>query len=125
MSLKDLLTPENTEEVRPGLFIQAKTKNPDSIIYKVIQPIAWKGEWRLKEQFGWRNFFFIILILFITWSYFTETQFSRQLQEDPCELLPNITSYCSAQEGDDPYNILDHGRGNKTQGYNFTLQDYP
>lgn len=94
MNWKKRLTPINTEEVRPGLFVQSKPKNPDNIEYTVINPICWNGKYRWNKQFSWKNLITIIIILFLAWSYFTETQYSRQLQENPCELLPNITAYC-------------------------------
>jgi hypothetical protein len=69
MSFKDILTPENTEEIRPGLFVQMKPNSDGGIDYKQIHPIAWNGEWKLKNQFGLKNIFVIALVLFIAWSY--------------------------------------------------------
>lgn len=114
MSLKESLVPNNTEEIKPGLFVQRRAKDK----YRVVNPIVWKGKWRLKQQFGWGNLLMIILIVGISWSYFTETEFCRQLQEDPCELLPNITNYCYEQNS---IGIINYEEGK----YNYTIQDYP
>lgn len=92
LSPKRLLSPKNTEEIKPGLFVQNRKGK-----YRVVKPIVWNGEYRLKDQFSWKSIITIVLILFIAWTYFEETEFCRQLQENPCELLPNITSYCFEQ----------------------------
>ncbi len=118
MNWKKVLTPINTEEIRPGLFIQSKPKNPDSIEYRVINPVCWDGNYRWKKQFSWKNLITIIIICLLAWSYLTETQYSRQLQEDPCELLPNITSYCWEKNkisGDDY----------AEENYTVIISDYP
>lgn len=114
MNLKDKLTPKNTEEVRPGLFVQARSKNPSSIEYRVVNPICWRGKYRWKNQFSWKNLIMIMIILFLTWSYLQETQFCRDLNEDPCEILPNITKYCFEK------NEVNYGEGN----YSFVIPDY-
>ncbi len=104
MNWKKILTPINTEEVRPGLFIQAKTKNPSSIEYRVINPICWKEKYRWNKQFSWKNLVTILIIAFLAWSYLNETQYARELQENPCEMLPDIQEYCWAKNeivGDD------------------------
>lgn len=113
MNLKEILTPKDTEEVRPGIFLQRR----ESGEYRIVKPIVWKGEWKLKQQFSLRNLFMIILVLFIAWSYFEETEYCRQLQENPCEILPNITSYCFSKN----FNIVDDGKREDT----ITIQDYP
>ncbi len=118
MNWKKTLTPENTEEVRPGIFLQARTKNPHSIEYKVINPICWGGEYRWREQFSWKNLITIIIILFLAWSYTTETSYSRQLAEDPCEILPDIQEFCWNQQG---IKSDDYGEEN----YTFIIQDSP
>lgn len=62
------LTPKNTEEVKPGLFIQTTARG-----YRNIYPAAWNG------KINWKNFIFggsffktigwFAIILFIVWSY--------------------------------------------------------
>jgi len=118
MNWEETLTPKNTEEIKPGLFVQAIKKNPSSIEYKVVNPICWDGKYRWKHQFSWKNLVWVILIAFLAWTYQSETQFSRQLQEDPCELLENITNYCYERD----YKIGDnYGEEN----YPVIIQDYP
>lgn len=115
MSLKDSLTPKNTEEVKPGLFVQNKNGT-----WRAVQPIVWNGEWRLKNQFGWKNLFTILLIFLIAYSYFHETSYCRELQENPCEILTNLTNYCF-EVGQDSIGI-NYGEQKKD---NIALQDYP
>lgn len=90
MSLIETLTPKNTEQLRPGLFVQEKKGN-----YRVVNPIAWEGKWRLNKQFSYRNMITVVIVIFIAWTYFNETEFCRELKEDPCALLPDIINYCS------------------------------
>ena len=89
MSLIDSLTPKDTEEIKPGLFIQTYREG-----YRQINPIAWNRKWRLKKQFGWRNLFFILLVLFIAWSYIDNTKSCEEFQADPCKHLNNLTNFC-------------------------------
>ncbi len=93
MSLINSLTPDNTEEIKPGLFVQNRKGN-----YRVVNPIAWKGKWRLDKQFGWKNLITIVIVIFVAYTYINETTFCRQLQANPCEMLPEITSYCFEQD---------------------------
>ena len=113
MSFIERLTPKDTEEIKPGIFIQKRGEG-----YRVVNPITWDNEWRLNKHFGWRNLFTIVLILFLAWSYFTETQFCRELQENPCEILPNITNYCMQQQTNNQV-IYEEGENL------YTIQDYP
>lgn len=117
MSLIEKLAPKDTEEVRPGIFVQKREKK-----YRVVNPIAWEGQWRFKDQFSWKNLITIAIIIFLAWTYFNETSFSRQLQENPCEILPNITQYCFERNN---HLILNDQVINGEREYNFTIQDYP
>lgn len=98
MSFIDSLTPKNTEEIKPGLFIQKKGED-----YRQINPIAWNGRWRLKKQFRWRSLFFILLVLFIAYNYYVDTKSCEEFQANPCVHLQNLASFCS-QRGEN--NIL-------------------
>lgn len=81
MSFVDSITPKDTEEVKPNLFIQ-KTRNG----YRQIYPAAWNG------NIIWKNFFFggkflkstivFILILFLVWSYNHDTKALRDFYND-------------------------------------------
>lgn len=93
MSFKDSLTPKDTEEIKPGFFIQKKGDT-----YRQINPIVWKGNWNLKKQFSWKNLFVIILVLFIAYSYHTNTKACEEFQANPCEHLQNLSSFCLGNE---------------------------
>ncbi|KKM06747.1 hypothetical protein LCGC14_1740910, partial [marine sediment metagenome] len=54
-------TPKDTEEIRPGLFVKRLKGNK----YKQVEPLVWNGKWRLRNQFGWRNILFIVLVFLI------------------------------------------------------------
>jgi len=100
MNLIKILTPKDTEEIKPGLFIQ-KTK----FGYRHITPVAWDG------KINWKNFlmgkefirsliWFIILML-IASSYYIDTKNCQEFQSDPCKYLMNLSTYCMNQGGDD------------------------
>lgn len=116
MNWKKKLTPKNTEEVRPGLFIQKWFDTKKEGRYRVINPICWKGKYRWRKQFSWGNLITIIIILFLVWTYFSATEFCRELQKDPCEILPDIEEFCSVK-----INEVDYGE----EEYTVTIQDYP
>jgi hypothetical protein len=59
---------KGVEQIRPGLFVH-KTKHG----YRQIRPLVWDGEWQLKNQFSWKNLIFIIIVLFVAWSYWHDT----------------------------------------------------
>ena len=118
MNWKKILTPKNTEEIRPGLFIQSKPKNPDSVEYRVINPICWNGSYRWNKQFSWKSLITIIIIAFLAWSYLTETQYSREPREDPCKILPEIQEYCYERD-------FIAGDNYAEENYTFIVQDYP
>ena len=111
---KETFTPKSTEEIKPGLFIQ-ETK-PE--VYRVIEPICWEGKYRFRKQFKVKSLITVLIIALVAWSYMTETRYSRQLQIDPCELLPNITTYCFEKNfiRDD-----DYAKTNNT----IIIQNYP
>lgn len=115
MSLKDSLTPKNTEEVRPGVFVQKWFDTKREGRYRVINPIFWDGKYRWRKQFSWRNLITIIIILFLAWTYFNNTSYCRQLQEDPCEILPDIQEFCSVK-----INEVDYGE----EQYTVNIQNY-
>ena len=97
MNWVERLTPKNTEEVKPGLFIQKYKFG-----YRQIHPAAWDG------KINWKNFlvgdnwlkhlmFFIILIV-LCFSYYNNTKACVEFQANPCEKLPEIQRYCLDQE---------------------------
>ncbi len=84
------LTPKDTEEIRPGLFIKRLKGNR----YKQVEPLVWNGKWRLRNQFGWRNLLFIVLVFLIATSYYIDTKACRNFQEEICYNIVSINSYC-------------------------------
>jgi len=82
MSLIESLTPKNTEELKPGLFIQRRAKG-----YKQIDPLAWNGKYRWREQlktiFCLRTIVFLAIILLLFYGYKHDTQKCYEMIEDP------------------------------------------
>ena len=83
-------TPKDTEEIRPGLFVKRLKGNK----YKQVEPLVWNGKWRLRNQFGWRNILFIVLVFLIGTSYYVDTKTCRNFEEEICNNIVNINSYC-------------------------------
>ena len=90
MSLAKALTPQNTEEIKPGLFIQ---KKGDS--YRMIKPMAWNGKVLWKEQlktiFTLRTFFTIAIVLFLAYSYIHDIQEFKDFHN---EVMDNPDAWC-------------------------------
>lgn len=87
MTLKDSLTPKNTEEIKPEIFIQRRGDE-----YRVVHPIVWNNEWRLKKQFSWKNLIWIIILLFLVWSYNHDVKAYRSFYET---VTKNPIEFCS------------------------------
>lgn len=91
MSFIDYVTPKDTEEVKPGLFIQKKRGK-----YRQLQPIAWKGKWRTKEQmrsiFSPRTFVWLGIMLFLVFAYNND---NAQLVEFHNTVVENPVLFCS------------------------------
>ena len=93
MSFIDSLTPKDTEEIKPDLFIQ-KTKKG----YRQVHPVAWKGKWRTKEQlamvFSIRTIATIAVICFLAWSYLHDQgalrEFYIEVQSNPVEFCNSV-----------------------------------
>lgn len=119
MNWKKVLTPVDTEEVRPGLFVQSKPKNPNDIEYRVINPICWNGEYRWNKQFSYKNLITVLIIAFLAWSYMSETQYARELAENPCEILPDIQKYCWGKD------VVELGDDYEENKYTFIIPDNP
>lgn len=93
--LKNILTPKNTEEIRPGIFLQKRGEG-DSIYYKVINPIVYNGKYRLRHQFSWRNLIWIAIIVYLAWSYSKDIgtckAITEQVKNNPqafCKIITN------------------------------------
>lgn len=107
MSLTNILTPDNTEELKPGLFIQ-KRKNG----YRQIQPMAWQGKIRWGEQmktiFCFRTIFFVALVLFIYFGYLHDYRTLKDFYED---VMSNPIGFCAnvTQGAIDNFKGLNYG----------------
>ena len=91
MSLAKALTPDNTEELKPGLFIQQRGKG-----YRQVEPIAWGGKIRWKEQlssvFSFRTAITLAIIIFIVWSYLNDVGEYKQFHDD---VMSNPAGWCN------------------------------
>lgn len=90
MTFVDAVTPKDTEEVKPNIFVQKKGD-----IYRVVNPIAWNGQMRWKEQsktfFSLRTFITLVLIIFVVWSYNNDV---KQYKEFYVDVLSNPVGFC-------------------------------
>ncbi len=85
------LTPKDTEEVKPGLFIQKKLGR-----YRQVHPSAWDGKVIKKNLFFGgdfvRSFIFFAILMFIVWSYQHDVQ---AYQDFYLEVSGDPLAYCS------------------------------
>ena len=91
MNIKKAFTPKDVEEVRPGFFIQARRKNPNTIEYRQVKPLVWNGKWRFKGQINWMN---IIIIIILIGLYFEGAKFVRfydEVNSDPKAFCQNVS----------------------------------
>lgn len=122
MSFIDSLTPKNTEEVKPGLFIQKTSTG-----YRQIYPAAWDGiiNWK---NFLWgsgflKSFMGFAILMLIVFGYYDSTKSCNEFQADPCKYLSNITTYCAEKNLN--YNTLYEGDKNAGEENTYSLQGYP
>lgn len=84
------LTPKDTEEVKPGLFIQRKLGK-----YRQVSPAAWDGKINKMNLFLGSNplkhLFIFGLIVFLAWSFQDSTAEYRGFYED---VRSDPTGYC-------------------------------
>ncbi len=110
MSLIKSLTPKNTEEVKPGLWIQKRKSGK----YHQVLPFAWEGKWLWKEQlktvFTFRTLATILIISFIAWSYVHD---DAEIKNAYWEIVNNQGEFCAGnldqQEIFDKYGNLGLG----------------
>ncbi len=92
MSFADRITPADTEEIKPGLFIQKKLGG-----YRHIQPAAWNGKviWKnfLLGANPLRNFAFFLVLMFIIFAYTNDVSQYKQFYEN---VAGNPFGYCQA-----------------------------
>lgn len=107
---KRILTPKNTEEIKPNLFVQkikgdslmarldksVKGHNKEIVPekYRVIYPACWNNKYNLKVLFlgayPIKSLLVFALILFLAWSY---TNDIKQINDMAVELHTNQTFY--------------------------------
>ncbi len=91
MNFIKALTPNETEEIKPGLFIQKTIRG-----YRQVSPAAWNGKiiWKnfLFGQGFFKSFIFFLIILFIAWSYFHDVKVYQDFYE---EVISNPVLFCS------------------------------
>ena len=112
------LTPEDTEEVKPGLFIQRRLGK-----YRQIYPTAWDGKinWKnfiLGPNF-FKHFFIFLLIVGIAFSYWHDT---KELKEFYYKVNYNKLDWCSGIDVDDL--VIKEGDELNEQEYTTTLFNY-
>lgn len=111
MNWKKVLTPRDTEEIKPGLFIQTRYRKVydnkgdliarEPVSYRQIEPLFWNGKFRKKEQlatvFSVRTFFTLAIICFIVFAYLHDTktyrEFYTRVMENPVSWCENIYEY--------------------------------
>ena len=86
MNIKKALEPKDVEEVKPGLFVKKEGNG-----YRQVSPLVWKGEWKLRGQFNWRNLLMIIIILGLFFTGLKYVEFYQEVNENPKEFCKNIT----------------------------------
>jgi len=98
------LTPKDTEEIKPGLFIQ-KWKGK----YRQVHPGAWDGKINTGNLlFGgnfWKSFIWFVIIIFLAWSFQHDTaqykDFYENVRDDPiafcAEVKTALDVTCSEQ----------------------------
>lgn len=104
MNLIKTLTPVDTEEVKPGLFVQKRKSG-----WRQIEPLAWDGKMRWKAQiktvFSFRTFIGIAIIIFIVWAYLHDVQEYKNFHE---EVMTNPVGWCDeVYRMSTPGNIVD------------------
>ena len=95
------LTPRDTDEVKPGLFIQ-KTRTG----FRQVHPAAWNGKVNWKN-FLWggsyRHIIWFMILMLLVYSYSIETKTCKDFLENPCDHLINITNFCMNESSYDGF----------------------
>lgn len=85
------LTPPDTEEVKPGVFIQKKGN-----VYRQIYPAAWNGKinWKnfLIGSHFWRNFIVFLILMFLVFAYVHDT---HALKDFYVKVTENKIAWCA------------------------------
>ncbi len=89
--IKKAFTPKDVEEVRPGFFIQARRKNLNTIEYRQVKPLVWKGKWKLKGQIRWMNIIIIIILIGLYVEGSKYVRFYDEVISDPKAFCQNVS----------------------------------
>lgn len=114
MNFIKTFTPKETEEIKPGLFIQKTSKG-----YRQVHPGAWDGKmiWKnllLGPNFL-KNFIWFVIIIFLAWSYFHDVDVYQEFYE---EVSSNPIAYCQnvslvhLNQYEDTYTLQSNDREN-------------
>ena len=104
INFKKGLEPKDVEELKPGFFVQKKADGT----WKQIEPIIWKGKWRLKNQVSWRNLLTIAIIILLFFSGAKYVKFYEAVNQDPKAFCQNVQLFNLGQldvQNEDTYNI--------------------
>ncbi len=101
MTFKDSLTPRDTEEVKPGLFIK-KTRRG----YTQVHPAVWDGKINWNNLlFGgsiYKTFSWFLILLFLIWSYNHDVQeyknFYLEVRSSPANWCAKVASSLEIQD---------------------------
>lgn len=112
------LTPGDTEEVKPGLFIQRRLGK-----YRQIYPAAWNGKMNWKNFIlgpnFFKHFFIFLLIVFLAFSYWHDT---KELKEFYYKVNYNKIDWCLGVDVDDL--VINKEDELNEQEYTTALFDY-
>ena len=100
------------EKIREGLYIKESFDGP-----RVVYPIknddgSWNWFHILTGGSLWRLaklILIVLLVLGMSWSYMRDTRACRDLMEDPCPHLPDISAFCLQQEENSFSEFIDLG----------------
>jgi len=93
MTIIDILTPKDTEEVKPNFFIQKKGNH-----YRQVSPMAWNGKMLWKNAIlgpNWKSHLaFFLILMFICWAYVTDNKTfieqDKMIKENPMKFCAGI-----------------------------------
>lgn len=118
MTIKESLIPKNTEEIKPGFFIQ---KYGDG--YRQIDPMVWDNKVRWKSMIlgkDWlKHFIFFIILMFIVYGYVHDNKVyieqNKMIKENPIIFCQGAISAYESNLNNNSYLGSVY--------YNFTIKD--
>lgn len=105
MSFIDSLTPQNTEEIRPGLFVQKTARG-----HRVVYPAAWKGKMNWSNLFfgaGFlKGFIWFLILMGLVWSYQHDVTIYKDFYE---QAHANPGQLCEILDQDEVFKLIEIG----------------